>query len=168
MDICHLEKRGVRIKITKITKGRVVLRGDVVKDDSGACAVFYSTRFVCVPNDCRKSKPDCVGQAAEAVSDHTQVKLEDAPRLLNIPKSECPDVWIRLPGHKWHKNLGKHLRSCGTSRTKIVRSRLQASCGRDSSWKFYWNLDGGLFHDSDFAGDLVELQINLRWCLVYF
>ena len=34
----------------------------------------------------------------------TQVKLEDAPRLLKIPKSECPDVWIRLPRHKWHKS----------------------------------------------------------------
>ena len=21
--------------------------------------------------------------------------MEDAPKLLNIPKSECPDIWIR-------------------------------------------------------------------------
>ena len=26
--------------------------------------------------------PDCDGQAADAVSAHTQVKMEDAPRLL--------------------------------------------------------------------------------------
>ena len=44
--------------------------------------------------------PDCDGQAADAVSAFSQVKLEDAPRLLKIPKSECPDVWIRLPRHK--------------------------------------------------------------------
>ena len=25
-------------------------------------------------------------------------------RLLNIPKSECPDIWIRLPRHKWPKS----------------------------------------------------------------
>ena len=50
--------------------------------------------------------PDCDGQAADAVSACTQVKLEDAPRLLNIPKSECPDVWIRLPQHKWPKSWG--------------------------------------------------------------
>ena len=31
--------------------------------------------------------PDCDGQAADAVSAYTQVKLEDAPRLLKIPKS---------------------------------------------------------------------------------
>ena len=34
----------------------------------------------------------------------TQVKMEDAPRLLKIPKSECPDVWIRLPRQKWPKS----------------------------------------------------------------
>ena len=51
--------------------------------------------------------PGCDGQAADAVSVYTQVKIEDAPRLLKNPKSECPDVWIRLPRHKcpnsWRK-----------------------------------------------------------------
>ena len=46
--------------------------------------------------------PGCAGQAADAVSACTQVKMEDAPSLLKIPKSECPDIWIRLP-HKWPK-----------------------------------------------------------------
>ena len=27
--------------------------------------------------------------------------MEDAPKLLKIPKSECADIWIRLPRHKW-------------------------------------------------------------------
>ena len=31
-------------------------------------------------------------------------KLEDAHKLLQIPKSECPDIWIRLPRHKWPKS----------------------------------------------------------------
>ena len=30
--------------------------------------------------------------------------MEDAPPLLKIPKSECPDIWIRLPKHKWPKS----------------------------------------------------------------
>ena len=42
--------------------------------------------------------PGCAGQAADAVSACTQVKMEDAP------KSECPDTWIRLPRHKWPKS----------------------------------------------------------------
>ena len=48
--------------------------------------------------------PGCVGQAADAVSDYTQVKMEDEPSLLKNPKSECPDIWIRLPKHKWPKS----------------------------------------------------------------
>ena len=30
--------------------------------------------------------------------------MEDAPKLLKIPKSECPDIWIRLPRHEWPKS----------------------------------------------------------------
>ena len=30
--------------------------------------------------------------------------MEDAPKLFKIPKSECPDIWIRLPRHKWPKS----------------------------------------------------------------
>ena len=48
--------------------------------------------------------PGCDGQAADAVSAYTQVKIEDAHKLLKIPKSECPDIWIRLPRHIWPKS----------------------------------------------------------------
>ena len=30
--------------------------------------------------------------------------MEDAPKLLKIPKSECLHIWIRLPRHKWPKS----------------------------------------------------------------
>ena len=30
--------------------------------------------------------------------------MEDAQKLLKIPQSECPDIWIRLPRHKWPKS----------------------------------------------------------------
>ena len=46
----------------------------------------------------------CEGQAADAVSAKTEVKMEDAPKLLKNPKSECPDIWIRLPRQKRHKS----------------------------------------------------------------
>ena len=48
--------------------------------------------------------PGCAGQAADAISAYTHVKMEDAPKLLNIPKAECPDIWIRPPRHKWPKS----------------------------------------------------------------
>ena len=48
--------------------------------------------------------PGCDGQAADAVSAYTEVKMRDAHKLLKIPKSECPDMWICLPRHKWPKS----------------------------------------------------------------
>ena len=41
--------------------------------------------------------PGCDGQAVDAVSAYTQVKMEDAHKLLKIPNSKCPDILIRLP-----------------------------------------------------------------------
>ena len=40
MDICHLKNAELEAKHQKY-KGRVVLRGDIVKDDSGSYAVFH-------------------------------------------------------------------------------------------------------------------------------
>ena len=51
--------------------------------------------------------PGCAGQAADAASAYTQVKMEDATSLLKISKSECPDIWIRLPRHKWPKSRSR-------------------------------------------------------------
>ena len=87
-------------------KGRVVLRGDIVKDNSGSYAVF--TEQGSSASQMRAAKimdiisrlPGCDGQAADAVSAYTQLKMEDAHKLLNIPRSECPDIWIRLPRPK--------------------------------------------------------------------
>ena len=91
-------------------KGRVVLRGDIVKDNSGSYAVFTeqgssaSQMTAAKVMDIISRLPGCDGQAADAVSAYTQVKMEDAPTLLKIPKSACPDIWIRLPRHKWPKS----------------------------------------------------------------
>ena len=38
------------------------------------------------------------------IGQYFMTKTEDAPKLLKIPKSECPDIWIRLPRHKWPKS----------------------------------------------------------------
>ena len=43
MDICHLKNAEVEPKHQKYT-GRVVFRGDMVKDDSGAYAVFSQNK----------------------------------------------------------------------------------------------------------------------------
>ena len=51
-----------------------------------------------ISNDCSKSHgyhlqtARMLRQAADAVSAYTQIKMENAPKLLKIPKSECPDI----------------------------------------------------------------------------
>ena len=80
-----------------------------MKDDSGSYAVFTEQGSSASHITAAKVMgiisrlPGCAGQAVDAVSVYTQVKMEDAPKLLKIPKSECPDFWIRLPRHKWPK-----------------------------------------------------------------
>ena len=108
-DMCHLKNAELEPRLQKY-KGRGVLRGDIVKDDSGACAVFAeqgssgSQMTAVKVMDVIARLPDCDGQAADAASAYTQVKLEDAPRLLKSPLSGCADVWIRLPRQKWPKS----------------------------------------------------------------
>ena len=102
MDICHLKNAELETRHQKY-KGRVVLRGDIVKDDSGSYAVFTeqgssaSQITAAKVMDIISRLQGCAGQAADAVSACTQVKMEDAPKLLKFAKSECPDIWIRLP-----------------------------------------------------------------------
>ena len=110
MDICHLKNAELEAKHQKC-KGRVVLRGDIVKDDSWSYAVLFTEQGSSASQmtpakimDIISRLPGCDGQAADAVSAYTQVKMEDAHKLLKIPKSECPDIWIRLPRHKWPKS----------------------------------------------------------------
>ena len=98
MDICHLKNAELETKHQKY-KGRVVLRGDIFKDDSGSYAVFTeqgssaSQMTAAKIMDIISRLPGCDGQ-----------KMKDAPKLLKIPKSECPDIWSRLPRQKWPKS----------------------------------------------------------------
>ena len=107
----HMSSEECRIgDETSKYKGRVGLRGDIVKDDSGSYAVITeqgssaSQITAAKIMDIISRLPGCAGQAADAVSAYTQVKMEDARKLFKIPKSECPDIWIRLPRHKWPKS----------------------------------------------------------------
>ena len=108
--ILHLKNAELEAKHQKY-KGRVVLRGDIEKDDSGSYAVFTeqgssaSQMIAAKIMDIISRLPGCDGQAADAVSAYTQVKMKDVPKLFKILKSECPDIWIRLPRHKWLKSL---------------------------------------------------------------
>ena len=76
----------MKSSVSSNIKGRVVFRDDIVKDDSGPYAVFTeqdsSASQVTAAKimDIISRLLGCGGQAADAVSAYTQVKMEDAPK----------------------------------------------------------------------------------------
>ena len=90
--------------------GRVVLRGNVVKDDSGSYAMFIeqgsSAKHMTSTTvlDVIARLAGGAGRASDVVSAYTQVKMEDAPKLLGLPEAECPTFWIRPPRSRHPKS----------------------------------------------------------------
>ena len=86
MDICHLKNAELE-KNTINTNVELCSRGDIVKDNSGSYAVFTeqgssaSQMTAAKIMDIISRLPGCDGQAADAVSAYTQVKMEDAHKL---------------------------------------------------------------------------------------
>ena len=77
---------GIRTKNTAVQRPDRT-PGDIVKEDSDGSSASQMTAAKIMNVIARLA--GCDGQADDAVSAYTQVKSEDAPRLLKIPKSEC-------------------------------------------------------------------------------
>ena len=90
-----------------------------MKDDSGSYAVFTEQRSSASQMTAAKVMniisrlPGCDGQAADAVSAGKNGRCSKKWKYLlaairsicrKSPKSECPDIWIRQPRHKWPKS----------------------------------------------------------------
>ena len=90
-------------------KGRVVFRGDIFQDDCVSRSI-HRTRINSIPSDSRQID-GCHLQIAglqwksskRSISRYSS-KMEDFHKLLKVRKSQCPDIWIRLPRHKWPKS----------------------------------------------------------------
>ena len=84
MDLCHLKHAELNKEVQKY-KGRVVFRGDQVKDETGFHAVFTeqgasasqvaAAKFL----DTIARMPGMGGQAADAVKAYTQVPPQEGP-----------------------------------------------------------------------------------------
>ena len=73
---------------------------------------IYWTRIISITNDNRKShghyfKTTRMRRTNSRCSIRFPGRKEDARMLLKIPKSECPDIWIRPPKHKWPKSWSR-------------------------------------------------------------
>ena len=107
MDICHLKKAELEAKHQKY-KGRVVLRGDIVKDDSGSYAVFTEQRSSASQMTAAKVMdiisrlPGCAGQAADAVSAYTQVRKGRCSKIIE----KIPNRNVQTFGFVYHDTHG--------------------------------------------------------------
>ena len=117
MDICHLKNAELEAKHQKY-KGRVVLRGDIVKDDSGSFCSIQLTRIFSISNDSRQkswmSSPDC-----QVAMDKQQTQYLLTPRK----NGRCSQI---IDNSKI--GMSRHLDSSTTTQmAKII-----VQCGRSS------------------------------------
>ena len=121
-----------------------MLRSDVAKGDSGSYAVFTdqgsSASQVTAAKvlDVIARLPGCEGRASDAVS----VKMENAPTLLKLPKSERPEVWIRPPRSKWPKDWQNIEEPVVPLEKEFVRTPPCRIALGESSKRFYSKMDG--------------------------
>ena len=139
MDICHWKNAELDTKHQKYT-GRVVLRGDIVKDNSGSYAVFTeqgssaSQMTAAKVRDIISRLPGCARPAADAVSVDTQVKKGRCSRIIEnsqIGMSRHLDSSTTTQKAKIMVQYGRPSRS---SWAKSVWS----SFGRTVMWKAIW------------------------------
>jgi len=100
MQLCSIKNRELEKHLHQY-KGRVVLRGDGVKDEDGMLAVFTeqsassaymaATKFL----DVVARLPGNCGEDSDAIGAYTQMKLADATELLG--EGAIPDARISLP-----------------------------------------------------------------------
>ena len=108
MDICHLKDAELEPQFRKC-KGRVV-RGDIVKDVSGACAVStegssVSQMMAAKVVDATARLPDCDGQAADAnVSLHPGKTGGCSKVAQNVRSQNVQMFGYVFQRHKWPKS----------------------------------------------------------------
>ena len=109
MDICHLKNAELEKQSTNSHKGRVVLWGDIVKDDSGSCAAFTEQGSSASQMTAAKSHGYCFkvtriaqGQAGDALSAYTQVRMEDGHEIIE----KFPNRHVQTFGFVYHDTNG--------------------------------------------------------------
>ena len=88
MDLCHLKNSELEPQFQKY-KGRVVLRSDIVKDDSGSYAVFTEQGS----SASQMTAARVMEFVFKTTSAYTQVKMEDAPMVLKKFQSQNVQIF---------------------------------------------------------------------------
>ena len=154
IDMCHIKNAELESKISKINRQSRAPRWHIVKDGSGAYAVF--TERGSSASQMTAVKKWMLLQDYQVVMDKqlmqyqrtTRYKLEDAPSLLKIHRirmSWCLDTSSTT--HKWSKSCESIEDLVVFLERQCVRSSIgRIAMGKDNSKKlFYQNLDGRKF-----------------------
>ena len=111
-SLCHEKLSELPLHSRKY-KGRVVFRGDIVKDEDGWYAVFSeqgtssshmaATKFMdvlarCLGND---------GEDSDAVAAYTQVKIDEDLTYLLGKGNKFVDTWVSIPRNRWPEEWKK-------------------------------------------------------------
>ena len=122
-----------------------MLRGDSVKDDSGAYAVFTekgssaSQMTAAKEMDVISKLPGCDGQAADALSAYTRVRIGGRSQIAQNSKVRMSRRVNTSSTTHMAEIMVKHWRSSGTSWTKFVRTPT------------FWSLVGETVRSSSFG-----------------
>ena len=103
MPLCHLKNSELDKMFWKY-KGRVVFRGDIVKDENGYLAVF-SEQGTSASHLSAAKMLDALarcdgmdGEDADACSAYTQTSLgKDPLGIIDCEFKDVPETWISLP-----------------------------------------------------------------------
>ena len=151
MDICHLKNAELETKHQKY-KGRVVFRGDIVKDDSGSYAVFKergssaSQMTAAKVMDIISRLPGCDGQAADAV--YLLVPRWKWKMLTNYWKFQNRSV--QTFGFVYHDTNGPNHGPVLKTQLFLLKGICtdilwQVYYGKGNLRKSYWNMAGRKF-----------------------
>ena len=105
MDLCHL-KMAVPAKHLQKNKRASCALEDNVKDEEGNTAVFSEQVASASQMTAAKFLDNIAkllgmaGEASDAVPAYTQVKIAEAPRLLQLLEEQCPEIWIIIPSRQ--------------------------------------------------------------------
>ena len=90
MDLCHFKPRNLNqnSEVQKVESHFVEILWKTIQDHMRCSLNKAMTAAKDI--DVIARLPDFDGQAADAISAFSQVSMEGAPKLLRIPKSECP------------------------------------------------------------------------------
>ena len=105
MDICHLKNAELEAKHQKVQRSSCTPRCYCEKRVRILRSI-HRTRIISLSDDSRQNHGYLQIARLRWTSSRRSISLDPSKngRCSQIPKSECPDTWIRLPRHKWPKS----------------------------------------------------------------